>query len=205
MSWNAHLVAVAGRDLLRSYLNGYLGVIERRHSLETHLPVPPAGSIIAAAQEDTGTPALGNTRVFVICPGLASDPEENEIGGYRAPYALMVGIEIQSRKNRDAVDSQLGYYQEAIRECVIREGYKVFGNVVIDWTDENTDVGDAGMALTSGSGITVFAVFLDDVVEDSASLFPDGPPDDPYEPLPGDPVIETTTFEVFNTPIDESL
>ena len=201
--WNSHLVALKARDVLIDYLPGYIGVVERRYFLDNHLPLPTA--YVAAAQTDTGTPSLGNTRVFVICPGLADAPEETPEGGYMAPYALMVGIEVQSRGNRESVDAQLAYYQEAIRECVLREGQKVFGSTVIDWTDENTDSGDPAMALTQGAGISTFAVYLQNVVADTASLFPDGPPEDPYEPIPAGPVVDQVDYEIINHAIDEQL
>ena len=201
--WNSHLIAQAAKDILEDYLPGYIGVIERRHGLADHLPVPD--SYVSAPQDDTGTPGLGNTRVFALCPGTTADPEEMPEGGFYGAYALVVVIGVMKRKNRETVDSQLGFYQEAIRECITREGSKVFGNIVIDWEGENSDLGDPDMALTQGAGESLFTIYLPDLLTGTNTLFPDGPPEDPYEPLPGDPVIDEIDYEVINHPVDEEL
>ena len=196
---SADQVVKAALGTLEDWLPVFIAEQERLEGRpQAELPMP--ASYMGAADRGTGRPEDGYPRVAVIALGLSGEPVRRAIGKYDLEFALAAGVFLRGN-SREEVRSMLTSYVSAIRNCLLHKGLGDL-EATMDFADESYDESPADKARSLGGGEVAFSVMVENAVVLGDPIFPEGPPDDPYEPIPDQPTIVVADVEVYPVPLN---
>lgn len=133
---HAGQVEQAAEQTLRAWLPTYLREIERQHGrAQLALPAPRSWITLSQGDRPEDWPESGLPAVLLMCPGLASQPEREGSGRYRARWDLQCGVVVSA--SRPAATRELAQlYGAAVRATVLQRPSLGGFAQAVTWTDE---------------------------------------------------------------------
>jgi hypothetical protein len=198
---SGHDVEQATLAVLRRWMPTYLAEAERQTGrVVGSLPVIRGWTVATTFDKwpEDQLPAI-----VLISPGLASPPDADGGGEYRARF-MLGAVVIVSAATEAATRELAGLYSAVMRACLIQhQSLEGFG-LGVQWLDERYDDlnFDDGRSLAAGQ--VTFTIEVGGIARRwNGPAHPSEPPATPTDPIPEDATVETVEVETRPVPITE--
>ena len=180
-------------DTLRTWLPVYIAEQERLEGRPARQLAQPR-SFVSGVDTGVQLPEDGFPCVAVTSPGLSGNPVRSRWGVFNLTFGVAAGVFVVG-SGREQVQDTLRSYVAAIRICLLEKGVTGL-NATVDFTDETYDLVPGQRVRSLAGGETGLSITIENAVVFGPELFPDGPPEDPYEePLPPG-TVQTVVIDI---------
>jgi hypothetical protein len=192
-------VEVAYVDLVSKWIMEYVAEAERQFGLDIRsVPVPAKGQFTVRRSEFIKWPQDQSPAVLVFAPGLVGEPRREADRTLTAPLGIGFGVVAAAGAIfEDAAEEVAQILGVCIREIVTHlppEGIEVAGVQLLD--EQYGEVDKRGL----GSSRIIFQVWIKNWGAGKGGPFNrEVPREDPYVPSGDNPIVQTTSVQLFNT------